>query len=251
MIGAGAEADPGGLSVTVLGTDGSYPGPGGACSGYLVRAGGHCTLLDAGPGALANLQLHITLGQLEAVVISHGHPDHWSDLEGLYVATRYFLYRQGLPVYAPEGLRELMAGEKPDGTFDWRTTKDGAAADLGPARWTWSRTDHPIETMASRVEMAGRAFGYSADTGPAWALATLGTDLRLALVEASLTTEDEGVMQHLSARQAGATAAEAGVERLVLTHFPPPINRDRARLEAMASFGREVEVAEVGLTWTV
>lgn len=247
----GGLTNDGGFSLTVLGTDGSYPAPGGACSGYLLRSEGFCTWMDAGPGTLANLQLHIPLAHLDAVVLSHSHPDHWSDLEGLYVAMRYFIGRQGLPIYAPEGLRELMSGEKPDGTFDWHVIKDGASADVGPVRWTWSQTDHPVETLAARAQVQGRSLGYSADTGSRWSMANLGPELSLALVEASLTTEAEGSMQHLSARQAGAMAATAGAERLVITHLAPPIDREHARQQATAAFGREVEVAEVGRTWPI
>jgi ribonuclease BN (tRNA processing enzyme) len=200
---------------------------------------------------MANLQLHVPLEQLDAVVISHAHPDHWSDLEGLYVAMRYFLGRTGLPVYAPQGLRELMVGEKPDGTFDWHVTAEGETAQIGPARWTWSQTDHPVETLAARVEVAGRALAYSADTGPAWELSRLGEGIQLALVEASFKLEEEGSLQHLSARQAGMTAAKAGAERLLLTHFAPPIDREVARAEGTAAFGSPVDIAVVGKTWVV
>ena len=82
---------------------------------------------------MANLQLHIPLASIDAVVVSHSHPDHWSDLEGLYVAMRYFLERRGLPIYAPEGLRDLMRGENRDGTLDWRVIGDGDSAQVGPA----------------------------------------------------------------------------------------------------------------------
>ncbi len=164
----------GGFSLTVLGTDGSYPGPGGACSGYLLRCGDFTTWLEAGPGSLANLQLHVGLDKLDAVVVSHAHPDHWSDLEGLYVALRYFFDRRGVPVYAPQGLRELMRGEKPDGTFDWRVVGDGDSASLGPARWTWSVTDHPVEALAARVQVGARVLGYSADTGAGLAVQQFG-----------------------------------------------------------------------------
>ena len=239
------------FSLTVLGTDGSYPGPGGCNSGYLLQAGEFATWMDTGPGTMANLQLHLPLSRLDAVVVSHAHPDHWSDLEGLYVAMRYFLGRKGLPIYAPEGLRDLMVGEKPDGTFDWRVIADGETAQVGPARWTWSRTDHPVETLASRVEVGGRALAYSADTGPAWELSSLGEGIQLALVEATMTWQEEGSVQHLSARQAGRTAARAGAERLLITHFAPPIDRQVALAEATAAFGGPVEVAEVGKTWTV
>jgi ribonuclease BN (tRNA processing enzyme) len=239
------------FSLTVLGTDGSYPGPGGCNSGYLLQAGEFATWMDTGPGTMANLQLHLPLSRLDAVVVSHAHPDHWSDLEGLYVAMRYFLGRKGLPIYAPEGLRDLMVGEKPDGTFDWRVIADGESAQVGPARWNWSRTDHPVETLASRVEVGGRALAYSADTGPAWELSSLGEGIQLALVEATMTLQEEGSIQHLSARQAGRTAAKAGAERLLITHFAPPIDRAVSLAEATAAFGGPVEVAEVGKTWTV
>ena len=239
------------FSLTILGTDGSYPGPGGACSGYLLRVGGFATWMDAGPGTMANLQLHVPLGKLDAVVISHAHPDHWSDLEGLYVAMRYFVGRRGLPIYAPEGIRELMAGEKPDGTFDWRTVGDGDTAQIGPARWRWSQADHPVPTMAARVDAGGRSLGYSADTGPGWELSSLGEGLSLALVEATMTTDGEGTVQHLSARQAGAAARRAGAGHLVITHIAPGVDRDKAQAEAEDSYGAPVDVAQVGRSWTV
>jgi ribonuclease BN (tRNA processing enzyme) len=239
------------FSITVLGSDGSYPGPGGAGSGYLVRAGGFYTWLEAGPGTLATLQLHVPLDRLDAAVISHCHADHRSDLESLYVALRYFVGRRDFPVYAPEGLQRVMREEHFDGTFDWRVISDGSSAELGPARWTWRRTDHPVETMAARAQLDGRALGYSADTGPAWELSALGEGLTLALVEASLPVAAEGTIQHLTARQAGATAAGAGAERLLLTHIAPPVDRERARQQAEEAFGGPVDVASVGGTWQI
>ncbi|HMC51941.1 MAG TPA: MBL fold metallo-hydrolase, partial [Acidimicrobiales bacterium] len=81
------------LTLTVLGCDGSYPGPGGACSGYLVRGGGVRLWLDAGSGTMANLQRHVGLDEIDAVVLSHEHPDHWTDLEAYYVACAYGIER--------------------------------------------------------------------------------------------------------------------------------------------------------------
>lgn len=239
------------FSLTVLGADGSYPGPGGACSGYLLRVDGFSVWMDAGTGTLANLQLHMPLAQLDAVVVSHSHPDHWADLEGLYVAMRYFLGREGVPVYAPIGLRELMNGEKVDGTFDWRVIKDGMSADLGPLRWTWSQTAHPVETLAARVTAQGRSLGYSADTGPGWRFSNLGRGVNLALIEASATSEAEASSLHLNASQAGLAAKQAGAEQLVITHLSPPVDRERARQEASTAFGKVAEVAVAGETWLI
>jgi ribonuclease BN (tRNA processing enzyme) len=66
-----------------------------------------------------------------------------------------------------------------------------------------------------------------------------------------MTLQEEGSIQHLSARQAGRTAAKAGAERLLITHFAPPIDRAVSLAEATAAFGGPVEIAEVGKTWTV
>ena len=113
-------------------------------------------------------------------------------------------------------------------------------------RLSFSETDHPVTTLAMRVEGGGRGLGYSADSGPNWGLESLGPGLHLALCDATFLSDKEGTVQHLSAREAGLTARAAGVERLVITHLSPPIDRDAARAEAAESFGADVTVAAVG-----
>jgi ribonuclease BN (tRNA processing enzyme) len=243
--------EDGPLTVTVLGCDGSYPGPGGAASGYLVSCEGTTVWLDAGPGTLANLQLHVALDQLDAIVLTHEHPDHWSDLEHFVVACRWFLGRTGVPVYAPPSLRAVAATRISTAAagapvLEWHDTQPGRAVAIGPMTLRFSRTDHPVPTHAVRVDGGGRSLGYSADSGPAWALSALGPGLGLALCEATFLSDREGTVQHMSARQAGATAREAGVGRLVITHIAPGIDRVAAETEAEASFGGPVEVAGIG-----
>jgi ribonuclease BN (tRNA processing enzyme) len=235
-----------GLSLTVLGVSGSYPGPGAACSGYLVRTGDTTVWLDAGSGTMANLQEHVGLDEVDAIVLSHSHPDHWSDIEGFYVACRYVFDRGGIPVYAPEGLGKLMRmGNTDDGTLVWHTIADGSHVTIGSMGWTFSRTDHPVETLASRVEMDGLALGYSADSGPGWSLDALGPGLDLALCEATFLHDREGSIPHMSARQAGATARAAGAKRLLLTHLWPTVEPAAVLEEATASFGGPVDLATV------
>lgn len=236
----------GNLRLTVLGCDGSYPGPGGACSGYLVQGGGTSLMVDAGSGTLARLQEYVALPNLDAVFISHSHPDHWTDTEGLAVALKWAFGRRGLPLISPRGLKEQLRVGSADGVFDWTIAKDGEVLDVGALRLTLSRTDHPVETLAVRVDFRDRSIGYSADTGPAWSLSSLGRDIDLALCEATFLSDKEGTLQHLSARQAGHTAAEAGARRLVITHLMPGTDREAALQEARATFGSAVTVALAG-----
>ena len=233
-----------GLAVTVLGCSGSYAGPGNACSGYLVDDGSTRVWLDTGSGTLANLQRHTGLDVIDAIVLSHEHPDHWADIEGYHNVLRFVTGRQGLPVYAPAGLR-ARTYQDPDPWMAWHEVADGARVAVGSLAMTFSHTDHGPETLAVRVDGGGRSLGYSADTGPGWSLSALGPGLDLALCEATLPVADEGRMQHLSARQAGETAREAGVARLVLTHLWPTLDVDQSTRDGSEAFGSEVTVAAV------
>jgi ribonuclease BN (tRNA processing enzyme) len=239
-----------GLTLTVLGCDGGYPGPGGAASGYLIEGGDTRLWVDAGSGSLAAIQGRLDLRQLDAVFISHEHPDHRSDLEGLAVVLAFEMKRQGLPVYAPASLRPLVYHDFP-GVFDWRVVADGDREQVAGLSLSFSRTDHGPETLAVRIEGEGRTLGYSADTGPAWSLQGLGPGLDLALCEATWLKAREGGAHHLSARQAGAMAREAAVGRLVLTHRWPTVAARDSWEEGSEAFGSAVEQARAGSTWDV
>jgi ribonuclease BN (tRNA processing enzyme) len=186
----------------------------------------------------------VGLGEVDAVVLSHSHPDHWSDLELFFVACRYVVRRSDIPVYAPSGIADLMRiGVTSEPTFRWREITEADRVGIGPMELSFSQTDHPVETLAVRVDAGGRSFGYSADSGPGWSLEALGPGLHLALCEATFLRDREGSSPHMSARQAGRTAGAAGVDQLLLTHLWPTVHRGAARAEAAAELGRPAHVA--------
>ena len=239
-----------GLNLTVLGCSGPYAPPGGACSGYLVDDGRTRLWVDAGAGTLANLQRHVPFDAVDAVFLSHEHPDHWTDLEGFFNVCRYVAHREGVPVYAPGGLRERTYTDT-EPFFDWHEVSDGDAARIGSLDLRFSRTDHGPETLAVRIDGGGRSLGYSADTGPGWSLEALGPGLDVALCEAAIPSSEEGSLQHLSARQAGRTAAAAGAARLLLTHLWPTLDAAASRAEGTQAFGGAAAVAVVNERYEV
>jgi ribonuclease BN (tRNA processing enzyme) len=234
------------LSLTVLGCDGSYPGPGGACSGYLVSCDGTNIWLDAGSGTMSNLQLHIPIEEIDAVVVSHHHPDHWSDLDHLAIACKWVIDKPGIPVYTSPSVYEMLRVGTAADVLEWHTIKERDQVTIGAMALSFSETDHVSTTLAVRIDAGRRSIGYSADTGPGWDLTALGSGLNLALCEATFLHDNEGEIPHLSARQAGEKARDAGVERLVITHLWPRLDREAARAEAAEAFGGDVTVAAVG-----
>ena len=245
-----------GLSLRVLGCSGSFAAPGGACTGFIVQSDAAEVWLDAGPGTFGNMQRHTSLAALDAVVITHEHPDHWLELPVVASALRYYQPRDPLPLYTTEGtaacLTQLCSGPPEPIPFDITIVSDGDEVQIGDQHWTFSRTDHYVETMAPRIDAAGRSLAFSADTGPGWGFAALGEGIDVALCESTFlhNRADEGIL-HLSARQAGEIAAAAGVGRLVLTHITPGDDPETYAVEAAEAFGRDVELAHVDAVYQV
>ena len=237
-----------GLTVTVLGSSGSYAGPGNACSGYLVSSGATNVWLDCGPGSLANLQEHVALDDVTAVIVSHAHPDHWGELPVFYNALRYYVDRAGLPVYGTAETLALVEGARGDTvapTFDWHTISSASRIAIDHLEVRFSLTDHPVETLAVRIDdtAGGGSFGYSADTDNGWSLTELGAGIDLLLCEATLRADDETGAPHLTTVQAGRDARRAAPGHLVITHRPPGADIDAHAAETAEAFGRDVEVA--------
>lgn len=256
MAPTGGDApDPAaGRTLTVLGCDGSYPGPHGAASGYLVRDGATAVWLDAGPGTFAALQGVLDPAELDAVVLSHEHPDHWTDVESLVVWKLVHDHATPITVYAPPGLRaRSYCADHP--LVDWVDVHPSDRVVLGPTRLDlrFVATDHGPPTLAVRVDPADAggdlagSLAYSADTGPDWAIEELGIGIGTVLCEATFTAEREGSHQHLSGRQAGAMAERAGAGTLVLTHRWPTVPAAAVAAEARQSFTGTLVQAAPGL----
>lgn len=245
------------MRLTVLGCAGSFPSADSPCSSYLVEADGFRLLIDLGNGAMGPLQRHAGLYDIDAVLLSHLHPDHWIDLCQYLVARKYA--RHGpvptLPVYAPAGAADRLAtayGEPhaADGVFDFRTLREGSF-DLGPLRITACLVNHPVETYGVRVEHGGRSLVYSSDTAESPALVDLATDADSFLCEASFLEGRDNVPDlHLTGRGAGEHAARAGVGRLLLTHLVPAWGDEAQTLaEARSAYDGPVEVVHSGAVY--
>lgn len=251
------------MKLTVLGCWAPYPRAGGACSGYLVQTGAQNILIECGNGVMGNLQKHIDFRSLDAVVVSHLHPDHYMDLFCLrHAVSRARRIDSGLgllPLYLP-GEPEKAYGEISRFTdaFDIRPVEalpqvrhnslEVFQAVIGEVSIKFISADHPLKTFAMVVSGEGSLF-YSADTKWCAHLPGAAAGVDLALCEASVIEQDREYVSvgHLTAKQAGELARLAGAGQLVITHFWPEYSLDTIIKEAENGFGGAVTAAGEGL----
>jgi ribonuclease BN (tRNA processing enzyme) len=242
------------VRLTVLGGDGGWPRAGSACNGYLVQAEGYVLLVDPGYATAPRLFSLLPPWDVDAVLVTHGHPDHCVDLSALLRA-RAFADREvpALPVYAPAGALEgVLALDRP-GVLDEAVTvtdlEDGARLELGPLTVEAIALPHTWPNLGYRVSWMGQSLAYTGDTGPSDRVVDLARDATVLLAEASHAERVPADMAGLlsSARDAGLAAARADVGRLLLTHLLPDTDPEAAVRCAREAFPGVVDVARPGL----
>jgi ribonuclease BN (tRNA processing enzyme) len=241
------------MQLTVLGSAGTHPGPDRLCSSYLVSHEGFRLLLDCGNGSLSNLQRVIDVSCLDAVLISHLHPDHFADLYGLYYALRF--HPEGplqVPLYGPtrthEFVTQLLPEESASTFADYLPATAVGPGDrlaLGPLQVRLFPAHHPAPALAVRVEAAGRVLAYSGDSAWTPDLIDCARDADLFVCDSSWLERDrphpEGI--HMTGAEAGRIAQDAGAARLLLTHIYPRNDPEDLAAEASGTYHGEIMVA--------
>jgi ribonuclease BN (tRNA processing enzyme) len=244
------------LTLTVVGCGPAWTNPGEPCSSYLVEAGDTRILLDCGSGAFAALQ-QLDPRPLDAIVLSHPHFDHCGDLIPLAYSRMYGGLRAWQPprlVAPPGGLERLAAlaeaggarRDHLDGPFSLEQYRPGTALEIGDARLTFAELRHPGVSHAIRIEADGAALCFSGDTGATPALAEHARGVDALLCECTNADVCESDDVHLSAADAGAAAAEAGVRRLILVHVDAD-KRAQVVAAARTAFAGTLDAAVPGL----
>lgn len=261
------------MRLTVIGCSGSVPGPDSAASCYLLEvdqptSGGRPRtwrfLLDLGSGALGPLQRFLDPRDVDAVLITHLHADHFLDLSGLYVMQRFAPpireSRPPIAVWGPAGLATRMAvayglDEDPgmSAEFQFGQWSDREPQQIGPVTVTPMVVRHPVLAFGLRIECGGKVLAYTGDTDSCPALRDLCREATLMLADAAYVDGGDDVPGvHLTAARAAKAAAEAGgVHRLILTHLPPWIDPQVSLSQARAVWPGVIDVAYPRASYTL
>ncbi|WP_394159407.1 MBL fold metallo-hydrolase [Galactobacter valiniphilus] len=264
------------MKLTIIGSTGSFPGPGSPASCYLLTAHDGTRpwriLMDLGSGSLGVLQRYMDLKDIDAIFISHLHPDHCMDLCGLHVAVHWDPAgwgRDRILVWGPAATGDRMAdayglprdpGMHED--FDFRAFTPRETVKVGPFKVTPYPVRHPVdEAYALRVEATEKLYGevatsvltYSGDTDSCDGLVEAAHEADLFLCEAAFQEGRDDAIDgvHLTGKRAGEAARAADVERLLLTHIPVWTDEATVLEEARGEYDGELAVAVSGVTYGV
>ncbi|MGE5617622.1 MAG: MBL fold metallo-hydrolase [Candidatus Woesearchaeota archaeon] len=263
------------MKITVLGKSPAWQDAHGACSGYLVEEDGYALVLDCGNGVFSKLREHVDYVDVDSVLISHLHADHFLDLVPFSYALTYAPRQQPVPVagwpgtsaparpelHAPPGGRETFqriaacwqSQELVESAFSLREYAHDDELEAGPFRIRFCEVPHYVRTFAVEIlSPAGSRLTYSADCSPNEELVSFAHGTDLLLIEATLPRpERTGQRGHLTPSEAGDHGRRAAAKRLVITHFSDELDRDWLMAQAADGFGGAVELARDGAHYTL
>ena len=243
------------MRLTILGS-GTNMHPKRAAAGYLVETD-HPLIFDLGPRTLTNLQkMNVNRHRLEHLFFSHYHADHFSDFITFFfdevIHARMVEARPPLMIYGPKGTRRLFTAIlKEFPSFSSAPFAVGIkelsdqSIQLGKTRVTAETVQHSpqLHCQGYRVEHGGAAFAYSGDAEYCAGLVSLCYKADLAVLDCSFPTERPG-KGHMTARDCGRVAQEAGLDRLVLSHFYPIAEKFDVVKQARKEFAGRVVMAK-------
>jgi ribonuclease BN (tRNA processing enzyme) len=206
------------------------------------------------------MRRYVDYDKLDGVVISHMHADHFLDLIPLRYAVRYGSKKRShkLPVWMPPGgiamLRSMTNAFANEGNgdflneaFDIAEFDPAQPLPIGKGRLRFAPTTHFITSFAIRYERNGTSITYSADTAPDARVVELARGTDLFLCEATLLANEHergGIRGHSSSKEAAQMAADAGVKRLVLTHYSQEAGARDLDEGAATIYKGEISVAD-------
>jgi ribonuclease BN (tRNA processing enzyme) len=244
------------MKLTVLGNNGPFPAAGGACSGYLISEGNIKILIDCGSGVLSNLLKFVRFEELDAIILTHLHSDHISDMMVLRYAVQIKKARgfmdKCITVYAPNDPEEEFKRLDIKGVFDLKPITGNLQLSFDNLKITFKDMKHPVKCFGISIYDGSVRFVFSGDTSICGNIIEFSRNADLVMLDSGLLERDKKGenVPHLTAKECGLVAKEAGAKKLLLTHFWPDYNIDELLAEAKENF-ENVEASKLLISYEI
>ncbi|TCP30894.1 ribonuclease Z [Scopulibacillus darangshiensis] len=273
------------LSVTMLGTGSPRPDLERSGSAQVLTINDTAILIDCGEGTTSQLmKAGIAPEDVNHLWLTHLHSDHVLGY-GQFLLGGWARGRRKLTVVGPVGTKafhetiinmfkedieyRVSLGRPSNGVLDVEVIEVEKAGEIEtdiPAKVTADFVVHNVITLAYRFDVNGKAVVFSGDTAPVDRLVELSRGAHTLIHDACLSTNvtydnptdpelqkiwAELQKEHSTPAQAAGTAKQAGVKQLILTHFLPNTNGEKAHREASEEFsgkvivGKDLEVIDI------
>lgn len=241
------------MKLKVLGTQSPYNTIGHNCPGFLITDGETKIMLDCGSGSHSLLNFPNDLNNL-SIIISHLHRDHYNDIYNMQYSSFVFhnqkRIERAVDIYlpsSPENIYQDIIGET-NSFSNYSAIDEKSNISIGNIDISFCQTDHPVETYAVKLSNGDRTIVYTSDTSFSCKdkLVEFAKNADLLICESSLLTSYgfPEINSHLTAKQAGIIAKEAGVNGLMLTHFWPEETPENYVEEAKSIFPKTLAAHE-------
>lgn len=241
------------MKLKVLGTVSPYCKDSKNCPSYLVSTTNNKILLDCGNGITRNLVLPNDLENL-TIIISHLHRDHYGDIFSLAYATYVYhnlgILKERIKLYIPSSQKDsvdyqLLTNLGEEHYLKIEEYKEDSQITLNDTTITFSPNPHNVPSYSIKISSNNQTLVYSGDTGYIGnTLETFAKGANLLICESTfLKGQIRKKDYHLYAHEAATIAKKAEVQKLLLTHFWPEIDKEEYLKEAKPIFDN-TEVAE-------
>lgn len=242
------------MRMTVIGYWGGYPSKDGASSAYILEKGNHLLMLDIGSGSLMTYQKYRNVTDIDAVLVSHYHPDHIADVgvlqHALLVEGMITGKYKTVPIYGHTEDRDAFR------KLDHRYTKataytEAAPLNIGPFFIRFLKTKHSVPCYGMRITDGERTLVYTADSAFQEEWIPFSKDADLLIADCNFYAhQDGGKAGHMNSTEVASIAKAANIREVILSHLPHYGDHNQLLKEAQQIYSGKIQLASEGLTWS-
>ncbi|MCC5895140.1 MAG: MBL fold metallo-hydrolase [Alkalibacterium sp.] len=215
------------MKLTVLGCYGGYPTNNTGTSSYLLESDAFHLLIDAGSYSLLTMEKYLDPLKLDAVLLSHYHHDHISDLGVLQFTRLLKKDSHGnrapiLPIYCHDEDMDHFKQMTLENVSEGIPYNHEKKMTIGPFDIYHMKTLHPVPCFALKIieRPTGKVLVFTADSGFIEDFIPFTDSADCLLADSNFYKDMENHRVHMTAKECGLIAKKAGVSKLILTHLP-------------------------------